>query len=70
MEQYPNIRITENTNIGIMRGELSHAARVGSLFFTISGSDLQAWSIVERREFNLLWGYPYHQLASMMAQAS
>ena len=28
LEQYPNIRITKNTNIGIMRGELSHAARV------------------------------------------
>jgi len=53
-----------------MRGELSHAARVGSLFFTISGSDLQAWSIVERCEFNLICGYPNYQLASMMAQAS
>ena len=68
--QYPNIRITKNTNIGIMRGKLGHAARVGSLFFTISGSDLQAWSIVERCELNLICGYPNYQLASMMAQAS
>ena len=54
----------------IQSGSQCYAALVGSLFFTISGSDLQAWSIVERREFNLLCGYPNYQLASMMAQAS
>ena len=52
------------------RGLRCYAARVGSLFFTISGSDLQVWSIVETREFNLLCGYPHYQLASLMAEAS
>ena len=52
------------------RGLWCYAARVGSLFFTISGSDLQVWSIVETREFNLLCGYPNYQLASLMAEAS
>ena len=28
LEQYPNIRIIKDTKMGIMRGELSHAARV------------------------------------------
>ena len=64
------IQTTQNMNKLIQRGSRCYAVHVGSLFFTISGSDLQAWSIVERREFNLLCGYPNYQLASMMAQVS
>ena len=64
------IQTTLDMNNLIQRDPRCYAARVGSLFFTISGSDLQAWSIVERREFNLLCGYTNYQLASMMAQVS
>ena len=56
VKQSTIIQTTYDMNKLIQPGSRCYAARVGGLIFTISGSDLQAWSILERLEFNLLYG--------------